>query len=58
MRPCPRELIDAVKQARVHLRERPIPHTAIVATPGNATYEIARAVPATAALRLLRVGPK
>jgi hypothetical protein len=38
----PRELIDAVKKARVHLRERPIPYTAIVATPGNATYGLAR----------------
>ena len=39
---APRELIDAVKKARVHLRERPIPYTAIVATPGNATYGLAR----------------
>ena len=38
----PREVIDAVKQARVYLRERPIPYTAIVATPGNATYGLAR----------------
>ena len=38
----PRELIDAVKKARVHLREKPIPYTAIVATPGNATYGLAR----------------
>ena len=38
----PRELIDAVKRARVHLREKPIPYTAIVATPGNATYGLAR----------------
>ena len=38
----PREVIDAVKKARVHLRERPIPYTAIVATPGNATYGLAR----------------
>ena len=39
---APREVIDAVKKARVHLRERPIPYTAIVATPGNATYGLAR----------------
>ena len=39
---APREVIDAVKQARVHLRERPIPYTAIVAAPGNATYGLAR----------------
>ena len=37
-----RELIDAVKRARVHLRDRPIPYTAIVAKPGNATYGLAR----------------
>ena len=39
---APRELIDAVRKARVHLREKPIPYTAIVATPGNATYGLAR----------------
>jgi hypothetical protein len=38
----PREVIDAVKRARVNLRDRPIPYTAIVATPGNATYGLAR----------------
>ena len=38
----PREVIEAVKRARVNLRDRPIPYTAIVATPGNATYGIAR----------------
>ena len=38
----PREVIDAVKQARTHLRQKPIPFTAIVATPGNATYGLAR----------------
>ena len=38
----PREVIDAVKQARVNLRNRPIPYTAIAATPGSATYGLAR----------------
>lgn len=38
----PREVIAAVKQARTHLRQRPIPFTAVVATPGNATYGLAR----------------
>ncbi len=39
---APAELIEAVKRARVHLREKPIPSTAIVAAPGNATYGLAR----------------
>lgn len=38
----PREVINAVKQARTHLRQKPIPFTAIVATPGNVTYGLAR----------------
>ena len=38
----PREVLDAVKEARTHLRQKPIPFTAIVATPGNATYGLAR----------------
>lgn len=38
----PREVIDAVKEARVHLRDKPIPFTVIVARPGTATYGLAR----------------
>lgn len=38
----PREVIDAVKQARTHLGQKPIPFSAIVVTPGNATYGLAR----------------
>jgi hypothetical protein len=38
----PREVLDAVKEARTHLRQKPIPFTAIVAAPGNATYGLAR----------------
>ena len=38
----PHEVIAAVKQARVHLREKPIPFTAIVATAGSAQYGLVR----------------
>lgn len=38
----PGEVVDAVKQARVYLRDKPIPYTAIVATSGTAMHGLAR----------------
>lgn len=36
------EVLNMVRRARVHLARKPIPFTAIVATPGTATYGLAR----------------
>ena len=36
------EVLNTVRRARVHLEKKPIPLTAIVATPGTATYGLAR----------------
>jgi hypothetical protein len=36
------EVVQVIKQARTHLNKKPIPFTAIVASPGNATYGLTR----------------
>ena len=36
------EVVRVIKQARTHLNKKPIPFTAIVATPGNVTYGLTR----------------